>query len=408
VSALRGLRVLELAGPFTAVGGRLLAELGADVLVVEPPRGSPERHRPPFVRDQPGVDRSLRWWAGNVGKRSATVDLDDPVDLERLRRLIEAADVVVEGMGRDLDARGLGWDAIGPEHEGLIWVSITPFGRESARHADPVTDLTMLAGSGPLWNCGYDDHTVPPIRGTGGQASNVAGHYVAMGALVALAHRDRTGRGQLVDVNLTAALNVSSEQVTYNWLVIGEICTRQTGRHAYYVPTAPVQVRCADGAYATTGVLPRHPAEFGQLHAWLHELGVAEQLPEAVFLELASQREGALDLAEIGIDEEVTAMLGAAREAIALIAANLPAKEFFLQSQRRGFPAGAVLTPDEAFEDEHFEARGFPVAVDHPELEDTFRYPGVPYRFSASPPTPPRRPPTLGEHDPLVAEGAWS
>jgi crotonobetainyl-CoA:carnitine CoA-transferase CaiB-like acyl-CoA transferase len=276
---------------------------------------------------------------------------------------------------------------------------VTPYGRTSARREDAITDLTMLAGTGPVWNCGYDDHSIPPIRGAGDQSVNIAGLFAAIGALVALAHRDHTGRGQLVDVNVSAACNVTSEQVTYNWLVIQAVCTRQTGRHAYHVPTAPVQVRCADGIYATTGVLPRQPAEFAELHRWLGELDLLDQLPEAVFLEMGARRDDPVDLVAIGVDDEVTAILAAAREAISLIAANLPAKKFFIQSQHRGFPAGAVLSPDEAFEDEHFAARGFRVPVEHPELDATFAYPGLPYLFSASPSIPPRRPPLVGEHN---------
>ena len=146
----------------------------------------------------------------------------------------------------------------------------------------------MLAGGGPMWNCGYDDHTLPPIRGAGDQSANIAGMYCAIGALVALTHRDHTGKGQLVDVNVTAACNVTCEQTTYHWLVNQSVCLRQTGRHAYPTRARQVQVRCADGRYATTGVLPRKPEDFAQAVKWLGELGLTDELPEAVFLELAA------------------------------------------------------------------------------------------------------------------------
>jgi crotonobetainyl-CoA:carnitine CoA-transferase CaiB-like acyl-CoA transferase len=112
---------------------------------------------------------------------------------------------------------------------------------------------------------------------------------------------------------------------------------------------------------------------------------------------MGAQRETPLDLAKIGTDDETTATFAAARDAIGLIAGALPAKAFFLESQRRGLPTGAVLSPDEAFEDEHLAARGFRVAVEHPELGRTVDYPGVPYLFSATPAQPPRRPPLVGE-----------
>lgn len=401
LSALTDIRVVELTGQYTPVGGRVLAELGADVVVVEPPQGSPQRSRPPFVDDERGDDRSLRWWGQNAGKRGVTVDLDTAEGIETLQQLIGTADVVI-AEGDQLADGAVGYQHSRRGHDGLIWISVSPFGLHSARGGQPVTDLTMLAGGGPVWNCGYDDHTLPPIRGAGDQSVNVAGMYCAIGALAALAFRDQTGQGQLVDLNVSAACNVTCEQTTYHWLVNRGVCLRQTGRHAYPEPSAPVQVRCADGYYATTGVLPRKPEDFARLSVWLDELNLSDELPEAVFLELGAQRDTPVDLAMIGADDETTAILSAARDAIRLIASRLPAMEFFITSQRRGFPAGAVLPPDAAFDDDHTVARGFHVRVDHPELGRTITYPGTPYLFSETPTLTPARPPSLGEHNALL------
>lgn len=376
----------------------MLAELGADVIVVEPPDGSPHRSRPPFVDDEPGADRSLRWWAGNAGKRSITVDLDTTGGIARLRQLIDSADILI-AEGERLAGGAIDYQQIRGNHAGLIWVSVTPFGLNSRRSDTPVTDLTMLAGGGPVWNCGYDDRSLPPIRGAGEQSANIAGMYCAIGALIAATYRDQTGQGQLVDVNVTAACNVTCEQTTYHWLVSQSVCVRQTGRHAYPTPSSPVQVRCADGQFATTGVLPRKPEDFARLSDWLAELDLTEALPEAVFLDMAAQRDTPVELALIGEDDETTAILAAAREAIRLIAAALPAKDFFVTSQVRGFPAGAIIPPDVAFDDEHTVARGFQVPVEHPELGRTITYPGTPYLFSETPTAAPCRPPLLGEHN---------
>ncbi|HZN81294.1 MAG TPA: CoA transferase [Mycobacterium sp.] len=400
---MQDLRVIEIADQFTPVGGRVLAELGAEVIVVEPPSGSPHRSRPPFVDDEPGIDRSLRWWAGNVGKRSVTIDLTTEAGARTLEDLIATADIVIAGSDQ-CEGTHIDYQRCAARDGRLIWISVSPFGLRSARADQPVTDLTMLAGGGPVWNCGYDDRTLPPIRGAGDQSANIAGMYCAIGTLVALSHRDHTEQGQLVDVNVTAACNVTCEQTTYHWLVNRDVCLRQTGRHAYPTPSSKVQVRCADGHYATTGVLPRKPEEFARLSSWLGELGLTEELPEAVFLDLAAERDEPVDLALIGTDDETTAILSAAREAIRLIGSRLPAKEFFVTSQRRGFPCGAVLSPDEAFEDEHTVARGFPVPVAHTELGRTVTYPGTPYVFSATPTVTPTRPPLLGEHNDLIAE----
>lgn len=332
-----------------------------------------------------------------------TIDLDAPQGISVLQRLIAGADIAISGTGA-VGGGTLSHDNLVAENPSLIWVVVSPFGLNSVRADQPVTDLTMLSGGGPVWNCGYDDHSLPPIRGAGEQSANLAGLYCAIGALVAVAHRDQTGQGQVVDVNVNAACNVSCEQTTYHWLVNNETCLRQTGRHAYFTPSQRTQVFCADGAYATTGVLPRKPHEFANLLDWLADLGLTDELPEAVFLELAASRDVPVDIALIGADDETTAILTAARDAITLIASRMPAKEYFLESQRRGFPAGAVLSPDEAFDDEHIAARGFPVPVSHPELGTTVSYPGIPYVFGLAPTTTPARPPLLGEHNDLLDE----
>jgi crotonobetainyl-CoA:carnitine CoA-transferase CaiB-like acyl-CoA transferase len=398
VSALAGLRVVELVDERTLDTGRMLAELGADVVIVEPPGGSPVRSAPPFERDEPGVERSLRWQAGAISSRSVVLDLADTDDVATFTALVDRADVVLEGRGHALDPLGVGSNALRESRPSLIWVSVTPFGRESARADDPTTDLTLLAGGGVLWNCGYDDHSLPPIRGHGSQAYNIGSWYATIGVLTALAHRDRTGRGQLVDVNLNAACNVTCEQVTYNWLVAGIVMTRQTGRHAAPGPTAPVQVRCADGRYACTGVLPTQPRQFAALDAWLSELGLLDRLPEAVFLELGAARETRVDLADIGSDPEGASILAAARDAISLIASELSAYDFYIASQEHGFPAGAVVSPDEAFEDPHFVARGVQARVASPDDSSTYRVPGPALPMARGLTVPPVRAPTLDEH----------
>ena len=146
-----------------------------------------------------------------------------------------------------------------------------------------------------------------------------------------------------------------------------------------------------------TGVLPRTPREFKGLLDWVDELDLRSEFPEAVFLEMAAGRDS-LDRSKMAEDEEIVAMFMAARDAMGLIASRLSAKAFFLGAQRAGIPAGAVYAPEEAFEDEHFVARGFQQTLEHPELEASFRYPGAPYRFEKSRWALSRRAPLLGEH----------
>jgi crotonobetainyl-CoA:carnitine CoA-transferase CaiB-like acyl-CoA transferase len=399
MSALTGIRVIELAREPIAFAGKLLADMGADVILVEPPGGDPCRHYPPFLDDRPGDDRSLHWWHYHTSKRGIVLDLDSEAGVADFRRLVASADVLLEAepAGRLADL-GADYADLGAERPELIHVALTPFGRDDPKSRLPATDLTVLAGGGPVWSCGYDDHGLPPVRGLGNQGYNTGCHYAVMSVLTALLHRFSSGRGQFIDVSLHAAANVTTEAASYAWLVKGDTVQRQTGRHAAVQLTGETQVRCADGRYANTGVPPRTPKEFGAMLGWVRELGLEDAFPEAVFLEMGANWEGPFDLSLLGRDDTITAIFSAGRDALKLIAGRIPAYDFFIGCQRVGLPAGIIYSPEEAFEDEHFKARGFQVEVHHDELGRSFRYPGAPYRLPASPWRISRRAPRLGEH----------
>jgi crotonobetainyl-CoA:carnitine CoA-transferase CaiB-like acyl-CoA transferase len=392
------MRVLELAHERGALAGKLLADMGADVVLVEPPGGDPTRRYPPFLDDEPGPERSLYWWHTHTSKRGITLDLEVERGRQVFLRLVATADVLLECEDPGRLARlGLDYPDLCRVRPELVMVSLTPFGRNGPRCEELATDLTILAAGGPVWSCGYDDHDLPPIRGGGNQGYNVACHYAVMSILTALVWRGVSGEGQHVDLNMHAAANVTTEFASYHWLVQGTTVQRQTGRHAVEQRTLPTQIRCADGRYVNTGVPPRRPEEFRNLSAWLDELGLGDEFPEAVFLRRGAEREF-IDLSRIGHDDEVTAIFGAGREAVNLIASRLPAHDFFVGAQRAGLAVGVIYAPEEAFEDPHFQARGFAVEVDHPEIGRRFRYPGAPYRFEKSPWRISRRAPRLGEH----------
>ncbi|HEX7035090.1 MAG TPA: CoA transferase [Pseudomonadales bacterium] len=399
MTALTGIRVLELAREPIAFAGKLLADMGADVILIEPPGGDPCRRYPPFLDDQPGDDRSLYWWHYHTSKRGIVLDLDSDTGQDAFRRLAASADVLLEAEPPGRLARlGLDYADLAALRPELIHVALTAFGRSDPKSALPYTDLTVLAGGGPVWSCGYDDHTLPPVRGLGNQGYNTGCHYAVLSVLTALLYRLQSGRGQFIDVSLHAAANVTTEAGSYMWLVKRDTVQRQTGRHAATRPTGETQVQCADGRYANTGVPPRTPKEFAAMLAWLRELGLEEEFPEAVFLQMGADWQGPFDLSLLGTDDTITAIFAAGRDALKLIATRIPAYDFFVGCQRAGLPAGIIYSPEEAFEDEHFQARGYQVAVEHDDIGRTIRYPGAPYRLPASPWRISRRAPKLGEH----------
>ena len=224
---LHGLRVVELASEWTAFAGKLLAELGAEVILVEATSGAPMRDYGPFAGDSKDREASLWWGHYQTSKLGVTLDLDEPDHRDRFLRMLSSVDMVLEGEAPGRLAR-LGIDH--PERcandPALIWISITPFGRDNPRAAEPATDLTLLAGGGPVWSCGYDDHTLPPVRGGGNQAMHTGGLHAVAAALAALLRREASGRGQHIDVSVYAAVNVTTEEATFRWLVAGETVER--------------------------------------------------------------------------------------------------------------------------------------------------------------------------------------
>ncbi|MFQ5699502.1 MAG: CoA transferase, partial [Myxococcota bacterium] len=160
---LSHLRVLDLSDERGIVCGWMLAELGADVIGIEPPGGSSLRGRAPFAGGEPDPERSLHWWAYGRGRRSVCLDLDTREGREAARALAERTDVLIESDAPGvLAARGLGYEDLAHVNPGLVYVSITPFGQTGPKARWRGTDLTVLASGGPLWLCGDEDR--PPVR----------------------------------------------------------------------------------------------------------------------------------------------------------------------------------------------------------------------------------------------------
>jgi crotonobetainyl-CoA:carnitine CoA-transferase CaiB-like acyl-CoA transferase len=399
---LSGIVVVELASEHAALAGKLFGDLGADVVVVEPPGGHASRANGPFVDDVGGAERSLWWWYYNTSKRGVVLDLDHPDDRDRFRTLVGTADILLEGEppGR-LAAIGVDHDQLRRDRGEWIWVSVTPFGRTGSRAEEPATDLTILAGSGVVWNAGYDDHSLPPVRGGGNQAFHIASTFAVMSALVAVLQRDVSGRGQHVDVSMHAAANVTTESGTFEWNTSRATVFRQTGRHAMTYDSLPAQVQAADGRYVTTGFPPRGTRELTALLDWVDEMD--DEFPERAVLELAAEQGISLD--DLRDNPLAAELYGVGRGALVFIAERISADDFFLGAQRRGLAVGAVWSPEEAFSTEQMVARGFPVDIEHEDLGRTITYPGALFKMSASPLRVSRRAPHVGEHQAEVLGG---
>lgn len=396
---LAGLRVVELASEWTSYAGRLLGDLGATVVLVEPSGGSPLRAYGPFVDGVRDPENSLWWWHYQANKFGQSMDLESAEGRERLHSLIRGADVFLEGADRhQFEALGLADDELRRDHQSLIVLSITPFGRRTSRTDDPATDLTVLAGAGPAWSCGYDDHSLPPVRGGGNQSIHTAGLHAVPALLVAVLHRYTSGLGQHVDVSAHAASNVTTEAGSYEWLVAKKTVQRQTARHAAVQKSDPTIAFDRNGRTVFTGVPPRSQADLERIVAWIDALGLRDEFPDIVLLELGIER-GGMTWPEIFADEFCGQIFSAGRTALTLIASRVTDREFFIGGQDRGFTVGVINAPEDVMEDAHFAERGFHARLYHEELGRDVVYPGTPMQFGASPWRLVRRAPRVGEHN---------
>jgi benzylsuccinate CoA-transferase BbsE subunit len=393
MGALTGIRVVELSHELSAWAGKLLGDMGADVIVVEPPGGSPMRQYGPFAGDEPGPERTLYRWQYNTSKRGVVLDPDDAADRARLDELIATADVFLAA--EPINRAAVVEAAAG--NDALITVSVL---------APPNSiDLTLLAEGGPVWSCGYDDHTLPPVRGGGNQGFHTASHWAVISTLVALLEREESGLGQHIDVDALAALNVTTEVATYGYLACNFEVFRQTGRHANATASMPTQLLCADGLHVNAGIVARKASEFRSVLNWLDSLGLRDEFPLTAFLEMGTEAPP-ITAKALRDDPVVLQMVMSVRDAQEFVASKVSAYDFFVSCQRHGIAAGVVYAPEELFADPQLVERGWPTPVEHPELGATYTYGGAPYRFGATPWEIQGRAPLLGEHQFLVETAA--
>src|SRR5271156_3654352 len=199
MSMLSPYRVLDLTTERGLLCGQMLADMGADVIKVEPPTGSSARGIGTFYKDVPHADRSLYWWAYNRNKRAITLDLERDAGRDLLRRLVERADFLIESHNPGYLAKHkLGFSDLAKINPALIYISITPFGQDGPKASYADSDLIIMAAGGPLILAGDADR--PPVRLGGPQAYLHASADAAVAALAAHHERMRSGLGQHIDV----------------------------------------------------------------------------------------------------------------------------------------------------------------------------------------------------------------
>lgn len=373
MAALSGIRVLDLADESGAYCGKLLGEMGADVIKVEPPGGDAARRIGPFHAGVTDPDRSLFFWYYNTGKRSVVLDLEGDRGRHVFLRLLAGADVVVTtGNAESLERRGLDYATLAAHNAGLIVCAITGFGLDGPRARWKSCDTVAQALGGMLFVNGHPDE--PPLRSLGLQAYHSACLYAAIGILLALIERQQSGRGQQVEVSLQECVAAAVEHVSGLFRQRGEIEVRRGTLHW----TRAFRVgRCRDG-YVLHGLL----GDWTSLIEWVKADGKAADLSEPAWEDFEHRRRNCSHVFDI--------LDGWARE--------YTVADLVDRAQLRRLPYGHVASLEAVADNPQLRARRFFACVRHEGLGVSVPYPVLLGAFSRTPAKVTRRPPLLGEH----------
>ena len=367
---LEGIRVLDLSrilsGPYCTM---LLGDLGADVVKVERPGSGDDTRQwgPPFVSGESAYFLSV-----NRNKRSVAVDLSRPEGLEVVHRLARVSDVVVENFRPGVaDRLGVGYRTLSALNPRLVYCSISGFGQTGPYRDRPGYDAVAQAMSGMMAITGQPDG--PPTKHGMSIADLTAAMWAAVGILTTLYERERSGRGQYLDVSLLDSQVSWLTYVAGNYFATGQEPRRLGSAHPSIVPYQPFATR--DG-YIMLAV--------GNDSLWRS------------FCEAAG-------VAELAADPRFTTNAGRVRHREELVAAleevfsRRTTAEWMELLTAAGIPCGPIHTVGQVLQDPHVLAREMVVQLPHP-TAGPVRMTGVPVKFSETPGVVRRPPPLLGEH----------
>ena len=386
---LASYRVLDLTDERGLLAGKILADLGADVIQIEPPGGSPARNIGPFYGDDPLPEKSLFWWAYTANKRSITLDLEKKDGRALLERLVAEADFLLESFSPGyLDGLGLDYQSLAEINPKLVMVSITPFGQDGPYSHYQATDIVGMALGGFMYLTGDDDRA--PVRISFPHFYLHGGAAGAMAAMLAHTHRTISGQGQYVDVSCQQAVAKTLAHAPQIWDIEGVILKRQG---VYRQTSGENRVRinwpCKDGHvnYMVQGGSVSYSTR--ALLGWMGEDGFDTTDLDAIDWEKMGY--GA-------ITPELMAQLGG------------PLGDFFNGHTRAELVQGSldrrillfpVATPSALQGHPQLEARGYFKELDHPELGVAVQYPGAFIKSGDGADIAGlyRRPPLIGEHN---------
>jgi benzylsuccinate CoA-transferase BbsE subunit len=392
---LAGYRVLDFSDEKGQLCARLLGELGADVIKVEPRDGDATRQNGPFFRDEQRPESSLYWWTMNAGKRSVTCELRLEAGRNLAARLVEKSDVVVESWAPGKAAEyGLDYETLSKLNPGIIVVSISNFGQTGPYAHYEATDIVGSAMGGLMFLSGDDERG--PLRTTAPQAYAQVNVQAAVGTTIALYSRTANGGvGQHVDVSMQEAVvnALDNAQPTWDLRHInnrGPGLRRMVGgnigpRYLYETADGWVTALAVGGLIGVNG---------GAIIDWFAEAGEARGID--------SPEWRAKLAAPVPLPPEDIVYI---EETLAAFCRTRKKEELVEEAQRRNAGWAPVFSPSEVVESKQLAARDYWVRVRHEDIGETFIYPGAPFRLSETGWMQRGRAPRVGEHNDAVYGG---
>jgi benzylsuccinate CoA-transferase BbsE subunit len=366
--ALTGVRVLDLATNAVAYTSRLLADLGAEVIRVEPPGGGALRHAAPQqIVNGHTVSCAHAFW--NANKKSVTLDLAHADGRRLFCELIAKSDIIIETFAPGtLTAWDLGYEAMKRHNPGIILVSITPYGQNGPRANYRATDLTLLAAGGLLSLGGYPE--TGPVAVPGEQGHLASAIFGAVAALKALLEREGTSHGQWIDLSGQESIAFALEDAVPEWYLNRNI-RKRTGDKA---------------REAGTGV---YPCKDGYVSMVAGRLGTAKAFKTLVHWIADSDTPRGAELLEPRWQDfkyrQSAEGINRFEEIFGTFCATRSKQELYNEGQSRQIAIAPVNSIADVVGNEQLRANGYFRSVDDPELGDVLTFPGPPYRLSRTP-----------------------
>ncbi len=372
---LGALRIVECGqGVSAAFGAKMIADLGAEVIKVEPPGGDLTRHRGPFPNDQPDPEKSGLFIYLNANKRGVTVDLGQSEGRELLGRLLEKADILVHNVPpRERAHQGLDSPTLCAKYPALIVASISMYGDRGPRANWRGYELNASnAGGWAYLSPGASPYPeLPPLKPFGAQCDFQGGAHAALTSLAAMRHKLRTGKGQAIDVSEQEAIAAMLEMNFMHWTYAG----RETSRLGSRVLGPWFLADCQDGKILVLTI------EEDQWQRLVELMGNPEWAQEEIFKDRVLRAQN-MDALKALMTEWI---------------ASWKVTDLYQAAQERRIPFAPVNTMRQMYESDHLLERKYFVQLDQPGM-GKLTLPGAPSQYGKIKWSLRRPAPRLGQH----------